>query len=309
MGAGINDPAARAKYATGLMALPGGAQMGAQAMQSLMSNQSMDQRTISNQIAEQEKASQTNIWKQLAAEKLAGVKQGIQDKKDRLRRGPFEDTAEYLTAQRGARGDYTKESAPFRNTLNTFNKLSDMVTNAGGFESMTGADDMNLIRGFIKMNNPGEAIMTDDQAQAQIAAGGYPGFLDSFIQQLEGSGSLSPPQRQELYQSLVGTAGSAYGDQTGVRGFYGGIAERNELDPRGIMQDRIERRPYQQQQVVPPTINYTPEQQAEIGDHKPGDQWTGKDGMLYQIDPATGRLQAAPAPRNKDRKRKPGGRR
>jgi hypothetical protein len=205
------DPENRARYATGLMALPGMQGAGA----SMLSNQmgSMD--------------SQSGALRRMMIEKQMA---------DQLRVGPYAGEKEYQSTVNPIAAAYEKAIAPKREVLTRLNNTADIIRQRGGFDKMTGADDMVMMRNFIKMTVPNEAVMSDDQRAAQMAANGYPGMASAFLNMVKGEGSLDTEGRATLYQTMQSLGQSAMPDYQSIRQQYGGRAQRGSIDPRDFMQ-------------------------------------------------------------------------
>lgn len=101
-----------------------------------------------------------------------------------------------------------------RSSLERFNEATDLITERGGFEGMSGEDDTSMITFFAQMQRPGEAMNEGDVAQI-LASAGLGDIASSYIKLLKGEGRLSDPQRARMYRSMQSMAQSRqqqYGD-------------------------------------------------------------------------------------------------
>lgn len=220
-GEGMMDPVNRARFATGLMGLPGMQSHGVSLLGQTFGQEMQNQQFMQRQNLDNARWMQEQLLKQ------------------QQRVGPFKDEAQYQTTLNPIMSAYEKAVSPYRTVLERLNKTGEMIAERGGVQNMTGADDMTMIRDFIKMTVPNEAVMSDDQRAAQLAANGYPGLASSFLNMLKGEGSLDTEGRATLFQTMQTIGRSALPQYQQVRDMFLNRAQRASLDPRDFMRPEM----------------------------------------------------------------------
>ena len=209
-GEGMMDPTNRAKFAVGLMGLPGMQNEGAGMLGQQMSTQDQTAAAMQRWMIEQQMKQQRRV-------------------------GPYESEQQYQSTVNPISTAYEKAIAPQREVLSRLNQTAQTIQERGGFDKLTGADDMVMLRNFIKMTVPNEAVMSDDQRAATLAANGYPGQAAAFLQLLKGKGSLDAQGRATLFQTMQSLGQSALPQYQDIRQQYEGRAQRGSIDPRDFM--------------------------------------------------------------------------
>lgn len=130
--------------------------------------------------------------------------------------GPFKDYKDFHQAQRELAKDYAKNADPHRNAMRQYGVITDILGERGGFEKMTGADDVTLIKSYVKMVTPKESVMSDDVVNV-IQASGLPGSIASYVAAFKGEGQLGPEQRAQIYQTMTNLYGSASTELRDIR--------------------------------------------------------------------------------------------
>jgi osmotically-inducible protein OsmY len=149
------------------------------------------------------------------------------------RRGPFDNMKDYWQAQRELTKDYAKEAGPYRRVVKSYGAVTDIVKERGGFDKLTGADDVALIKFFVKSVTPKESVMSDDVRQI-VNASGLPGTIDSYLQAFAGKGQLGKEQRRQIYATMTGLFNSSKIELDDIRTQYDPQVAAGEFDPEQV---------------------------------------------------------------------------
>ncbi len=230
--ANINDPANRARFAAGLMQLPGGMNLGAG-----MLNQQFG--GIDAMARQQASLAQNQAQFEENQRRLAqqfGI--GLLAKQNQQQQWTPQDILKATTEQQT---QAMKQLAAPRQQLQYFQSATDIVRNRGGFAGMTGADDLALVTQFSKLLRPGEAVMSDD-VQNALNTLGYGDMVNMMIGASKGE-QLTETQRAEIYGTMSTLAGRA---------------EQQAQNIRGMVSQRLQGTPVQAGQVLPQAVPFQP---------------------------------------------------
>jgi len=113
----------------------------------------------------------------------------------------------------------------YETVMKKYNKVE------GDLNKFNGADDMVLMRTFVKMQNMDkpEAFMSDDAVATQMAAMGY-GSVEQIMNIFKGAGTLDKDGRRVLVDSVGGLADTAYDRYKNVRNMYSERAKSSGLE-------------------------------------------------------------------------------
>ena len=239
-GAGIfsTSPQQQMQAMGQIMALPGMEQSGAGMINQALQRQQQQQQwegLSGYQQAQLEQAQQMSPYQQAM----------IDIRKMELERAAQQQgqwtPADILEATTKQQTQAMKQLAPTRGQLQQFAAVTDTVNQSGGFEQMTGADDLQMITAFSKMMRPNEAVMSDD-VQNVLRTLGYGDMINSLLGAAKGK-QLTPTQREQVYATM-----QTMGQQ----------AMQQNAQMRQMIGARLGGTPVQPGQVMPPLIQFNP---------------------------------------------------
>lgn len=218
-----NDFGTQMRYALGLMATPGYAQLGSSTAQAAMQNQlGMPDRMMKARLAAKQH--------QAALALLQGQRQGTG--------GQFKDMAQYTLSANAMRDDYEALVKPLRAAGRHLNLAQDLIR-LKGTTGMNVVDDEQFIKAYAKLLLPGEAVMTDD-----INRIGRSESITSVIRGLAnkvGAGyQLSPEERANIYEAIVRLGGESAEQYTQLRGDFENRAIRSGLHVNDVLRTTYE---------------------------------------------------------------------
>lgn len=159
--------------------------------------------------------------------------------------------------------EFAKQAAVPQVAIARFNDATDIVTAAGGFDQMSGADDIGLIKNFAKFLLPNEAVMTDDQIQAVKSSSIWQQML-TWNEQLAGEGgALSAQTRENLYSTMAGLADSRVAELERMTANAQQLAVGTGIDPSLVLGQTIQRRDIFGAQQAAPDAAAAPPPTAE----------------------------------------------
>jgi len=132
------------------------------------------------------------------------------------------------------RDDAMKELQPYRESVEIFDGVQNTINARGGFNNMTKADDIQLMKGYAKMLLPREAVMSDDlNVIAQTDS------LDSVVRGLMNKVNmgvaLTAPERRQIYDSLYGLGQQRVQNYQQTRQDYEDRSARMGLNPADVL--------------------------------------------------------------------------
>lgn len=155
------------------------------------------------------------------------------------------DALKLFGQEQDLRKEYSSrdETKDFNDVLGAYKKVR------AAAETNSGAGDMSLIFGYMKMVDPGSTVREGEFATAQ-QAGGVPDRIVGLYNQILNGKRLSPDQRQDFVRTAEGMYKTHAETMQGVQGEYGNIAGSWGVDPSRIYQPVPEFQPMQVGQEV-----------------------------------------------------------
>lgn len=132
-----------------------------------------------------------------------------------------------LGAESAFRSQYANESKAFVTVRDAFGRI------AASADAATAAGDLSLIYNFARMLDPNGAVREQDFQQV-AATGGLGAQIQGYMQQLSGTGRLSPAVRADLLNQSKNLMQSSLKSQISLEGQYKKIAARS-----GFNQDNV----------------------------------------------------------------------
>jgi hypothetical protein len=177
----------------------------------------------------------------------------------------------------GNTSDLRKEYNSQKTTQNTYQVVEayNKVQAAAEAKSPSPTDDMSLIYGFMKMQDPGSTVREGEYASAENTRGISDAVMQAYNKAVDGQ-KLTPEQRANFLQSADSVYDAQLKAQSSVDQRYEAIAKKFGTDPQYVLEpqfqkSRTARTPASQK-------NLAPEDHAAI-------QWAQKNRMSK--DPAT----------------------
>jgi len=115
------------------------------------------------------------------------------------------DPSKLVNMENVFRDDYRVEVNPMKQVVDRYNSSTKMIDQAGGYDKLTGAQDVKLVRDYLKSILPNEAVMSDDQ-RAVAAARGLGGTIDQWSGILSGKSQLGEEGAMQIHQVMRGMA-------------------------------------------------------------------------------------------------------
>ena len=128
------------------------------------------------------------------------------------------------------RDDYTRDTKNYVTIRDAFNKIQ------GAAKSATGAGDISLVYGYMKMMDPGSTVREGEFATAQNA-GSIPQRVWAMYNKAVNGERLDPTVRQQFVAEASKVYAQSLADYQKTKEMYGGIATRSNLDPRNVVID------------------------------------------------------------------------
>jgi hypothetical protein len=132
------------------------------------------------------------------------------------------------------RGEFTRNMEPFVKLAQAFEKVQVAALNPSG------AGDISLIYGYMKILDPGSTVMQGEQATAANAGGVSDRVRAMYNKALTGE-TLADNVRQDFYAQSRNLIESQRPLQQDISERYGLIATQNKLDPNQIVFDPFKR--------------------------------------------------------------------
>jgi len=196
------NPVNQLQYAGGLMQIPGMEAQGTGVLNAALQRQQQSAQFDQTFAANQQKAQQAMAL-------------------EAQRRGQnfgFDDKAQLATTVNTLQTTHDKQVAPLRESLYKYEDVMRRFDLAGqDLNKMTGTDDLQMMRAFIKMANGGrEAFMQDDEAATKMATLGF-GSAESLLKMIQGKGTMDQKGRAMMLSSMNSLAQGMYGRLQGER--------------------------------------------------------------------------------------------
>jgi len=138
--------------------------------------------------------------------------------------------AERFTQSNTIRDEFVRETKPLGEVLAGYNRIKE------GAQLGTGAGDVAVVFGYMKMLDPTSVVREGEYANVRNAAG-VPEQLMAEYNRLIGGGVLSNDQRQQIIGAAERLAVQTRSRFDQLSTSYGGLAERFGLDPATVLVD------------------------------------------------------------------------
>lgn len=135
----------------------------------------------------------------------------------------------------GQTADLRKEYNSQKTTQNTYQVIEgyNKVKQAGSAENPSPTDDMSLIFGFMKMQDPNSTVREGEYASAENTRGIPDGVLQAYNKAVDGQ-KLTPEQRSNFTRSAEGILDAQMKTQEPIDKRYADIANRFKVDPNYV---------------------------------------------------------------------------
>ncbi len=150
----------------------------------------------------------------------------VQDLEARLAKSGT--TAAKLSDVGSIRGQYLKESDNNITALSAFNKVKTLAQDASG------AGDVGMIFAFMKLLDPGSRVTEGEVALAGEVSGAAAKFTNLYNRLVKGE-KLDPLARQDIVFQAANIIKDTLRDQADINTAFGGLAQRNQIDPRDVV--------------------------------------------------------------------------
>jgi hypothetical protein len=146
----------------------------------------------------------------------------------RVEISPFKEEKDRIEAEHKLRDDFTKASEKFVITRDFFDRMQSATA--------SGAGDITRVYSFMKMQDPGSAVLPGEYATAANAPG-VPEAVRSMYNKLVGGGILSPGARGEIEKEAKQIWASSLNQHANRVGEYTRLAKGAGLRPKQIIVD------------------------------------------------------------------------
>lgn len=145
--------------------------------------------------------------------------------------GSWKTLDEKVKAEGALRDDFVKISQPYIVVRDYNNNIKSLPKNTAEF---TGADDIALIFGFMKIQDPTSAVLPGEAANAQNA-GGVPEQIRATYNNLLGGGKLSKKVRDDLIRTSDGIYQKRAAQHDRITTQFANIAKRSRLSVDNVI--------------------------------------------------------------------------
>jgi hypothetical protein len=164
----------------------------------------------------------------------------------------------------GLRKEYTNQTSQYRSVADAWQKIQKAAA------APSAANDISMIYGYMRINDPTSTVREGEFATAQNAAGVPTQVLNMYNRVLKGE-RLSEEQRQDFVKSAYDLVESQMPNAQAMSDRYSAIAKRSSLNPEDVVYD-------------PFASSHVPKLQGEndpnYGKLKSGDLFFGPDGVM-----------------------------
>jgi hypothetical protein len=164
----------------------------------------------------------------------------------------------------GLRKEYTNQTSQYRSVADAWQKIQKAAS------APSAANDISMIYGYMRINDPTSTVREGEFATAQNAAGVPTQVLNMYNRVLNGE-RLSEEQRQDFVKSAYNLVESQMPNAQALSDRYSAIAKRSSLNPEDVVYD-----PFASSRV--PRIQG--ENDPNYGKLKSGDLFFGPDGVM-----------------------------